>query len=66
MNAISAANTDGSGASSRQASTMGSGGVAALMTRIRQPERARSRQDSGRVCSRPAAPGSARNPHSCG
>ena len=66
MNATSAANADGSDPSSRQASMMGSGGAAALMTRMMQPERARSRQNSGRVWSRPAAPGSARNPHASG
>ena len=66
MNAISAANADGSDASSRQASMMGSGSAAASMTRIRQPASARSRQGSGSVWSRPAAPGSARNPHASG
>ena len=35
MNATSAANSDGSDPSSRHASMMGSGGGAALMTRIR-------------------------------
>ena len=66
MNATSAANSDGSDPSSRHASMMGSGGAAALMTRIRQPASARSRQASGSVRSRPAAPGSVRNLHSSG
>ena len=66
MNAMSAANTDGSDPSSRQASTIGSGDAAAWMTCIRQPVSARSRNASGSVRSRPAAPGSARNCHPVG
>ena len=66
MNAMCAANADGSDASSRQASMMGSGDAAVWMTCTRQPANARSRYASGSVRSRPAAPGSARNPHSTG
>ena len=66
MNAMYAANAVGSDPSSSQALTIGSGGAAALTTRIRQPESAPSRHSSGSVRSRPGPPGSARNPHSSG